>query len=100
MRLTTPGRALPQASKAALQGGASHRVDDHIGTTPAGEPAHLFDEIGRCIVDPVVQAQWAQAGQFLVARGRGQHPGSSPARQLDGGDAHTTSPRMHEDGLS
>ena len=47
-------------------------------SAPPGEPAHLVDEIGGGVVDPLVQAQRRQTRQLLVARGRGQRaPGAT-----------------------
>ena len=67
---------------------------------PSVRRAHLLDEVGGRVVDPVVEPEVGQAGEPLGARGGGQHRGAGPLGQLDGGDPDAAGTGVDEGGLA
>src|SRR5579884_2275269 len=107
LRRSAPGVAdtdasspVRQGGEALLQGRAAHRVDDHVGAPPVGQPTHLGHEVGGGVVDPLVEAELAEPTELLVARGGGEDPGPGPLGQLDGGDADAPGPGVDEHRLA
>ena len=58
------------------------------------------DEIGRGVVDAVVEPEVDQAVETAVARRGGQHRGPGPLGQLDGGDPDAAGSGVDQRGLS
>ena len=84
---------------APLQGHAAHRVDHDVDAAAVGQPARLGHEVVRGVVDALVEAQFPQPLEALVARGGGEDPGAGPLRHLDGRDAHPARPGVDQRGL-
>jgi hypothetical protein len=56
-----------EAPNTPLQCRPPHRVDHHVGTPTFGDPTDLLDEVGRHVVDALVETELPQAFQLLVA---------------------------------
>src|SRR5205807_7461915 len=77
--------AVRQALEAAGEHVSADGVDDDVDASPLGEAPHLVHEVGRRVVDAVIDAEVVQARQLVVLRRGGEHDRTGPLRKLDGG---------------
>src|ERR1700722_957409 len=71
-------------------------------STPAavGQTSRLRYESIAAVVDPLVEPELGQPFQLVVARCRGEDPGSGPLRHLDGGDPDASGTGMNQSRLA
>src|SRR5439155_187940 len=71
-------------------------IDDQIDAAPAAQTPRLRDPIVVAVVYPVVQPEFLQPLQLLVAGRRGQDGRARPLGHLDSGQADAAGARLDE----